>query len=38
VISHDDAYFAHADRVVKLEEGRLEERHPAHAEREPSLA
>ncbi len=38
VISHDDAYFAHADRVVKLEEGRLEERQPAHAEREPSVA
>lgn len=38
VISHDDAYFAHADRVVKLAEGRLEEYRPAHSEREPSLA
>lgn len=38
VISHDDAYFAHADRVVKLGEGRLEDGRPARAEREPRVA
>ncbi|WP_035060873.1 cyclic peptide export ABC transporter [Andreprevotia chitinilytica] len=29
VISHDDAYFGHADRIIKLEEGRLKERRPS---------
>jgi putative ATP-binding cassette transporter len=38
VISHDDTYFAHADRVVKLEEGRLDDGRPARGEREPSVA
>jgi putative ATP-binding cassette transporter len=38
VISHDDAYFGYADRVVKLDEGRLEERRQARAEHAPSLA
>lgn len=38
VISHDDAYFAHADRVVKLDEGRLDERRPARAEYGPFVA
>jgi putative ATP-binding cassette transporter len=43
VISHDDGYFGSADRVVKLEDGRLEEGRlgedrQAHDEREPSAA
>ena len=38
VISHDDTYFAYADRVVKLEEGRLEDGHPARGELEPGVA
>jgi putative ATP-binding cassette transporter len=27
VITHDDAYFAHADRIIKLEDGHLQQMH-----------
>jgi putative ATP-binding cassette transporter len=27
VITHDDAYFAHADRIIKLEDGQLQALH-----------
>ena len=30
VITHDDAYFDHADRIVKLEDGRLKPVQPRH--------